>query len=272
MSRALPPYLGGKRRLCGAIFGEIDRVLPREHWRRLAFLDGFLGGGSVSLYAKAQGFGVISTDIAARSIAIGQALIENGHVRITREELCRILATPIAETTPNAIRFVPSVFTENVGAVLDKLFHAATLTPIQAKAALYRLLAIRIALLAHPMSQVRSGTAHRASTGEWEAITPSCRKHYVDALRLDSIDKLWHIAQKINAGVFDGRGRVIQQSVLEALPEISPDVAYFDPPYAGVMSYEKEYRVIDQMLEGTTRETSPFTARDGASMIDALLE
>jgi site-specific DNA-adenine methylase len=60
------PYLGGKRRLCPLIFREIDRILPRCHWRELAFLDGFLGGGSVSLYAKAQGFRVISCDIAER--------------------------------------------------------------------------------------------------------------------------------------------------------------------------------------------------------------
>ena len=70
---ALFPYLGGKRRLSPTIFREIDRVLPREHWAGRTFLDGFLGGGSVSLYAKAQGFSVISTDIAARSIVIGRA-------------------------------------------------------------------------------------------------------------------------------------------------------------------------------------------------------
>jgi len=122
------------------------------------------------------------------------------------------------------------------------------------------------------MSQVRKGTAHRASTGEWESITPSCLSHYVDALRLDTIDKLWHLAQKTNAGVFEGRGRVIQGNVLELLPDIQADVLYADPPYSGVMSYEKEYRVIDELLEGTTRPTSPFTARDGASMIDTLLE
>jgi len=38
------------------------------------------------------------------------------------------------------------------------------------------------------------------------------------------------------------------------------------------MSYEKEYRVIDQLLEGTTRPTSPFTAKTGASMLDTLFE
>jgi hypothetical protein len=56
------------------------------------------------------------------------------------------------------------------------------------------------------------------------------------------------------------------------LPEIEADVAYFDPPYPGVMSYEKEYRVIDEILEGSTKPTSPFTAKDGAAMIDGLLE
>ena len=30
MWSALPPYLGGKRRLCPLIFREIDRVIPKE--------------------------------------------------------------------------------------------------------------------------------------------------------------------------------------------------------------------------------------------------
>ncbi len=269
---ALPPYLGGKRRLCGAIFREIDRVIPRDHWHQLTFLDAFLGGGSVSLHAKAMGFGVIGTDIAARSIIVGEALISNSHVRITSDDLARVLAIPLDETTPNAMRLVPAVFTENLGAVLDKLLHAADHSPIRAKAALCRLLAIRVAMLAHPMSQVRPGTAHRATTGEWESITPSCLGHYVDALRLDRLDELWRLAQKTNAGVFEGRGRVIQADVLETLHVIEADIAYFDPPYSGVMSYEREYKIIDQLLEGTTRSTSPFTARDGALMINTLLE
>jgi hypothetical protein len=134
------------------------------------------------------------------------------------------------------------------------------------------MLAIRVALLAHPMSQVRAGTAHRATTGEWESITPSCIKHYVDALRLDTPAKLWHLAQKTNAGVFQGHGEIRPGSVLDLLPSIQADIAYFDPPYSGVMSYERQYEIIDQLLEGTTRETSPFTARGGAAVIDTLLE
>src|SRR5437867_8756158 len=89
MWSALYPYLGGKRRLCPLIFREIDRVVPRRLWSGLTFLDAFLGGGSVALGAKAQGFRVIATDIAERSIVVGQALIENTRVRLTREEIGR---------------------------------------------------------------------------------------------------------------------------------------------------------------------------------------
>src|SRR5207245_533129 len=110
------------------------------------------------------------------------------------------------------------------------------------------------------------------TTGEWESITESCRYHYVEGLRLTTPAKLWEIAQQLNAGVFQGEAMIIQRNILDALPDIRADVAYFDPPYAGVMRYEKEYRIIDQLLEGTTRPTSPFTAKDGASMLDTLLE
>jgi adenine-specific DNA-methyltransferase len=264
--------LGGKRRLCPRIFREIDRVIPREHWHRLTFLDGFLGGGSVSLYAKSQGFHVTAYDIAMRSIVVGEALIANSRTRITREDIVAALAMPDGELVPRAMPLVPAVFTQNVGRVLDQLLTGADRSLDRAKTALLRLLAVRVAMLAHPMSQIRPGTAHRATTGEWEAITPSCLKHYVDALRLDTLQKLWALAQKTNAGVFPGHGEVHQGSVLDALPSVRADIAYFDPPYSGVMSYEKEYRIIDRLLEGTTRETSPFTARDGAAMIDTLLE
>jgi len=85
-------------------------------------------------------------------------------------------------------------------------------------------------------------------------------------------DKLWDLAKQINAGVFQGEGRVIKRSVLDTLPDIDADVAYFDPPYPGVMSYEKEYKIIDEILEGKSRPTSPFTAKDGARMIDNIFE
>jgi adenine-specific DNA-methyltransferase len=272
MWSALYPYLGGKRRLCPLIFREVDRVVPRRLWSSLTFLDAFLGGGSVSLGAKAQGFRVIASDIAERSIVVGQALIENTRVRLTREDVLRLLAPRTGPPGRVERELTPSVFTANVGRFLDAAFETADQTGDIAKAALLRLLAVRVALLSHPMSQVRPGTAHRASTGEWESITESCLYHYTEAFRLTTPAKLWDLAQQVNAGVFQGEAKVMKADILEALPTIQADVAYFDPPYPGVMSYEKEYRVIDQLLEGATRPTSPFTAKTGASMLDTLFE
>src|SRR6266852_6382682 len=135
MWSALYPYLGGKRRLCPLIFREIDRVVPRRLWSGLTFLDGFLGGGSVSLGAKAQGFKVIATDIAERSIIVGQALIENTRVRLAREDVLRLLA-PRTRTLGRVERdYTPSVFTKNVGRFLDAAFETAEQTADVAKAA-----------------------------------------------------------------------------------------------------------------------------------------
>jgi len=269
---ALPPYLGGKRRLCPLIFREIDRIVPRREWRRLTFLDAFLGGGSVSLYAKAQGFHVVATDIAERAITIGQALIANSRVRLAREDVLRLLLPYERPSGRVESMMAPSVFTKDQARFIDTALWVAAETADPVKAALIRLLTMRTALLCHAYAQVRKGTIHRVTTGEYESITESAVYHYVDGLRLTTPSKLWDLAQQINAGVFEGRARILKRSVLEALPEIQADVAYFDPPYPGVMSYEREYKVIDEILEGSSRPTSPFTAKTGASMLDGLFE
>ncbi len=272
MWSALPPYLGGKRRLCPTIFREVDRILPRRLWSGLTFWDAFLGGGSVSLYAKAMGFRVLATDIAERAITVGEALIANSRVRLSREDVLRLAAPTDAPAGRIERDYSPNTFTREQSRFLDRAIEIAGGTADRAKAALIRLLAIRVSLLAHPMSQVRAGTIHRLATGEFESITESCLYHYVDGMRLTRPTKLWEIAQAINAGVFQGDGRVVRASVMDVLPMSDVDVAYFDPPYPGVMSYEKEYRVIDEILERRARSTSPFTARDGASMLDQLFE
>jgi adenine-specific DNA methylase len=272
MMTALPPYLGGKRRLCPLIFREIDRILPRRCWRWRTFLDAFLGGGSVSLYAKAQGFRVVACDIAERAVTVGKALIENSRVKLINTDIF-LLTNPVRDPPGRIEReYAPKVFTQEQARFLDRALNTAARTEDPSKAALLRLLAIRVALLAHPMSQVRPGTIHRLTTGEVESITESCLYHYVDGLRLTFPDKMFELERQINAGVFQGEGKVHKASVLDILPRIPADVVYFDPPYPGVMSYEKEYRIIDEILEGRSRPTSPFTAKDGASLLDTLFE
>lgn len=272
VSSALPPYIGGKRRLCPLIFREIHALIPRERWSGLTFLDGFLGGGAVSLFAKAQGLRVISCDIAERSVVVGEALIANSRVRLVREDVLGLIAPSDAPAGRIETELVPSVFTRNVARVLDRSLEAAAASECRSKAALLKLLAMRLAMLAHPMAQVRPGTIHRLDTGEFESITPSCLPNYVGGLRITRPDRLWHLAQQINAGVFAGEGLVHHGSVLDLLPSLIADIAYFDPPYPGTTSYESEYKVIDQILEGEAKPRSPFSAKSGATLLDQLFE
>jgi hypothetical protein len=203
---------------------------------------------------------------------VGRGLIENSRVKLTREDVIRLL-TPNPEPPMRVEReMVPAVFTQNVARLIDRALAHARVVQDPAKAALLRLLAIRVALLEHPMSQVRKGTIHRLASGEYESITESCVHHYIEGLRLTRPERLWALAQQINAGVFQGEAEVHKASIFDVLPTLTADVAYFDPPYPGVMSYEKEYKVIDEILEGASKPTSPFTARDGAAVIDGLLE
>ncbi len=272
MWRALPPYLGGKRRLCPRIFGELDRVLPRRLWPGLTFLDAFLGAGSVSLFAKAQGFRVISVDIAERSVIVGKALVENSRTRLTHEDILRVAAPTNGPPGRVEQNYVPKKFTRAQARLLDRALAMAAEARDEAKAALLRLLAIRVALVAHPMAQIQGGNMERLAEGQFDAITESCLPGYVDGLRLTRVDRLWQLAQKINGGVFAGQGQALKTDITEVLPEIQADVAYFDPPYPGTTSYEREYKILDEILEGSARTVSPFSRKDGAGLLDQVFE
>jgi len=154
-------------------------------------LDGFLGGGSVSLYGKAQGFNIVACDIAERSITVGRALIENSRVKLAYEDVLRLARDDGASPGRVEREYSPSTFAKGQARFLDRALRISTETQDTAKAALIRLLAMRVALLAHPMSQVRGGTIGRLSTGEFESITESCLYHYIDGLRLTRPAKLW---------------------------------------------------------------------------------
>ena len=85
--KALPAYFGGKRRLCRLLFALLATAVSPDQWGGLGFIDPFLGGGSVSLYAKSQGFHVRCNDIALRSAAIGHALIANSDTKLSEADV-----------------------------------------------------------------------------------------------------------------------------------------------------------------------------------------
>ncbi len=268
---ALPPYIGGKRRLCPLIFRELDHVFPRRLWGGARFVDAFAGACSVALYAKAQGFlHVHAIDVAERSVIVGRALIANGRVHLTEADLLRITSADVRSPGPIEALYVPSVFPKNVAQWLDRALATAEATADEAKANLIKLLALKLAMAAHPMAQVRPGTAHRVATGELEAITESCVKVYIDAKRLTSPDKLRSMMNAINGGVTAGDGTATKGSAIDVLPGVKAEVAYLDPPYPGTTAYEKEFKVLDEILGGESMPVSPFS--QSVDLLEPLFE
>lgn len=87
----------------------------------MTFVNPFLGGGSVSLLAKAYGFRVVCNDLAMCSAVIGRAFIANGSVTLDRSDVALLLREPdvpfphVAEE-----RYVPSVFSREHAQFIDQ--------------------------------------------------------------------------------------------------------------------------------------------------------
>lgn len=123
---ALPAYLGGKRRLAPLIFALLDRRVPRSEWQGMTFVDPFLGGGSVSLFAKLQGFRVVCSDLALRSAAIGRAFIANSSDTLDQSDVALLLREPDAAYPHVADeRYVPSVFSREHARLIDQVLYRA---------------------------------------------------------------------------------------------------------------------------------------------------
>jgi hypothetical protein len=115
--QSLPSYFGGKRKLVKYIFKPIEK-------KEGVFIDAFLGGGSVSLYAKAKGYKVISNDIAYRSLIIGKTIIANNSVKLESEDLARLFI----ETKHDGFikkNYCQKVFTTKIADFLDNAIVAA---------------------------------------------------------------------------------------------------------------------------------------------------
>jgi len=258
---ALPAYLGGKRRLCRLIFALLATSVPRERWPSLTLLDPFLGGGSVSLFAKAQGLRVACNDLALRSAAVGRALIANSTVTLTAADVALLTqepSGPYAHSTEQ--RYSPSVFSLDHARLLDRALSwvQSGLFP-EPKRSLAIVLLVKWALRIQPMSMLRGTDARAAFGGDYDRVSPRRVGHYLRSQELLRPAALWRLAQETNLGVFPGQGSASQQDAFAFLDHTVGDVVYLDPPYPTTTAYEREYEVLDELLEGESRPTSPFS-------------
>ena len=245
--RALPAYLGGKRRLCPLVFAALAELLPRERWGDSIFLDPMCGGGSAALFAKAQGFRVIASDVAERATIVARALVANSSVRLRSDDVLDLFRDPGVAYPRVAAHHSPAVFTAAQAAWLDRALARANprSEPVRS---LLLLVIIKIALRCQPMSMLRGTDARAAASGDFDRVSPRRLGHYLKASRLLTPDGAWLVAQEVNAGVLGGRGEARKDDALTVISDTAADVVYLDPPYPGTTSYGREYAVLDALL------------------------
>ena len=264
---SLLPYYGCKRKLAQVIFGAITKHMPREKWQSLVFVDAFMGSCAMGLYAKSQGFKVIGNDIAERSVIAGQALIENNGVLLTDTDVHKLFIPRGENKHLIEKKFMPDVFMKSHAQFLDNAFVNAT-RPID------KYLLIKYIFHIRPYSKFSSPNAFNKpmAEGRFDEIKHTYVKHIKDNLKTP-LFILKNEMEQVNRGIFSNglKNEVHKMDVFDFIKIASGDVLYLDPPYSQTLSYEGEYKVIDEIL-GSAKEISGFSKRGGMDMLDSLLK
>ncbi len=271
---ALIPMPGGKRLLVGWILSAILAFSQKP----LRVADPFLGGGAVSLALKARGYQVLASDIAERSRLAGRALVENGHLQITDTDRARLLTPRTVEPFVEkhfAPRYLSAKHARAVDLMLvnlDDFFEGLKRDLLK-----YAVLKYLLALM--PFNQFSASGSYwqPLAEGDFDRIRATYHIHLKTAF-LSPATLLRRIAKTINRGVFgNGReNRAYSMDVCEFLEQHQDiDVLYLDPPYANTLSYEKEFKRLDQILARDLEATLPvstFSQAGALRQVERLFE
>ena len=278
---AAPTYFGSKGSFCTELFGRLAEYAPPARWPELTFVDAFLGGGSVSLFAKAQGFREIyANDISDRSRLIAEAFLTNSSTRLQRSDYL-YLTQPLPEGAPRRIEteFCPSVFSRRHAQMLDRcLFWARQLQNPTRRA-------LVLILIWHHINDAHCfptslGTSNRPfaealdGVRSWDEINPKrFTDKSLDRLLKPTLSTLEARLTQVNRGVFGGSPvHFRQQDAVAFLRSVPGDIAFLDPPYAGTLRYEKSFALLDELLFGQVTLPPPSDFSSSTEALHALLE
>lgn len=269
---ALPGYFGGKRQLVADIFKHIQK-------KQGVFIDAFLGGGSVALWAKAKGYQVITNDIAERCYITGKAVIENSRIKITEEDLARLFI----ETKHQKFiekNYVPKVFVKTAAKFLDNAFASVRQNIDQDSTKQYLLLLLIIKFITSTrqfgkFTHIKDTVDLEEGKYDWPLRS---KAHARKSLRMiqHPLETLLDLRNVINRGIFDNHqnNQIYKLDIFDFLKQVKGDVVYFDPPYPGSSAYEDEYYTLDCILaeKKIKKEVSVFSKADAKVFLEKMFE
>ncbi len=276
MYSALPCYFGAKRRLNPQIFRHVPPVSEAP-----VFVDCFLGGGSVSLFAKARGHKVLCNDLADRSVIVGNAIIANGSVKLTEADVMPALRRELSDGERfTEATYCPDYFLSRHATVVDQLLAHARESRCPIRRDLIRVLTIQFITRWRPFGDFhQAGLVQRLVDQDVDGVNTNLLavtkiKGLFDKT---SVDRIRILLRDINGGIFSNGcdNQVHQLDAAEFVRSVEGDALYMDPPYFGSNAYEKVYAVLDNILAGSMageREISTFNRPDAADALDQLFE
>lgn len=266
--QALPHWLGGKRQIAGEIVGVMreEGVGPGS-----ILLDPFMGGGSISMVAKALGYEVHANDVSPIAEATGHALIQNSTRKLSKPLRDMALTGAYGEAKIPGPKELS--VQKNVRLMLSRMVAAERACEDTELRFIYRAWIIKTA-----MSFARWGKpSTTAGIRSWDEMTPGQMKQLANTGK--PLQKAMKCADLINGAIFDNayENTMSRGDAIEFIKDFQSDgtahVLYADPPYPGAMSYEHTYRGLSRTLEPDI-DTSPsaWSKKDGWRLLADVMD
>ena len=221
-------YIGSKQKLIEWIWKNTPDGIE-------TVADAFSGSGVVGYMFKQKGLKVQSNDRLRYSYHTARAIIENGGTTLSDSEVESLLKPNSKAGTFVRDHFKDTFYSDDVNGAIDNVrANIDGLTGFKRD--------IALAALGRACLNAKGGFGHfTAVSGERSGTADQFGASFTDAVK------------RFNDLVFDNGKQcsVTRKDVLEFLPNVDADLAYFDPPYATEFSttnYEKAYHFIEGLM------------------------